>query len=203
MSGKPVFKPYDQNQRRIIFGFEDMIPQGHMVRVVSQAVDQIDLSPLLSRYPGGGTSSYHLGMLLKVLFYAYADHIYSSRRIAKASRENIHFLWLTGNTPLDHMTINRFRSERMKGVIEEIFAQVLELLAEQGYVKLEETSWMERKSRRMRENTAGYGEKAQKDTRRGCRKNAESCLKTLMKSTKKKMKSTEIGTWKKRETGRK
>ena len=42
------------------------------------------------------------------------------------------------NTPLDHMTINRFRSERMKGVIEEIFAQVLELLAEQGYVKLEE-----------------------------------------------------------------
>lgn len=138
MSGKPVFKPYDQNQRRIIFGFEDMIPEGHMVRVISQAVDQMDLTRLLSRYPGGGTSSYHPAMLLKVLFYAYADHIYSSRRIAKASRENIHFLWLTGNTPLDHMTINRFRGERMNGIIEEIFAEVLELLATQGYVKLEE-----------------------------------------------------------------
>lgn len=138
MSKKPVFKPYEQNQRRIIFGFDDMIPPSHMVRVISHAVDEMDLTPLLSRYPGGGTSSYHPVMLLKVLFYAYADHIYSSRRIAKASRENIHFLWLTGNTPLDHMTINRFRSERMNGIIEEIFAEVLELLSRQGYVKLEE-----------------------------------------------------------------
>jgi len=76
-------------------------------------------------------------MMLKVLVYAYADKIYSSRQIAKASRENIHFMWLTGNTPLDFMTINRFRSERLAGIMEDIFTEVVKLLLEEGYIKFE------------------------------------------------------------------
>ena len=73
-------------------------------------------------------------MLLKVIVYAYADKIYSSRRIAKATRENINFLWLTGNVHLEHMTVNRFRSERLKGIIEKIFTEVVNLLLKEGYI---------------------------------------------------------------------
>jgi len=76
-------------------------------------------------------------MLLKVVVYAYADKIYSSRRIAKATRENINFLWLTGNVTLDFMTINRFRSERLKGIIDDIFTEVVELLLREQYIKFE------------------------------------------------------------------
>ena len=77
-------------------------------------------------------------MLLKVLVYAYSSKIYSSRRIAKALRENIHFMWLSGEKRPDFRTINDFRGSRMKGVIDEVFAEVLEYLIEAGNVKLEQ-----------------------------------------------------------------
>jgi hypothetical protein len=47
-------------------------------------------------------------------------------------------MWLTGNTPLDFMTINRFRSERLHGIMEEIFTEVVKLLLEEGYIKYED-----------------------------------------------------------------
>ncbi len=76
-------------------------------------------------------------MLTKVLVYAYTQRIYSSRQIAKALRENIHFMWLSARQTPDFRTINRFRSERMKDIVEQVFAAVLELLIDEGYVKFE------------------------------------------------------------------
>jgi transposase len=114
-----------------------LIEAGHLVRVVNTAIDQLDLGSLLTRYKGGGTSSYHPQMLLKVLIYAYCSKIYSSRRIAAALRENIHFMWLSGGNRPDFRTINDFRGQRMKGVIDEVFAEVLTYLLEAGYVHLE------------------------------------------------------------------
>jgi len=135
---KPTFKPYTQAQPSLIPpSWDELIPAGHQVRVVNRAVEQIDLAPLLRKYKGGGTSSYHPGMMLKVLVYAYTQRIYSSRQIAKALRENVNFMWLSGGNRPDFRTINEFRGEKMKGVIEEVFASVLELLVEEGYVKLE------------------------------------------------------------------
>jgi transposase len=117
---------------------EEMIPADHLVRVVNEAIEQIDLSMLMARYKGGGTSSYHPKMMLKVLVYAYTQRIYSSRQIAKALRENVYFMWISGQNRPDFRTVNRFRGEVMKGIIQEVFAAVLELLIEAGYVKLEE-----------------------------------------------------------------
>ena len=77
---------------------EEEIPQSHMVRKVSEAVETIDLWPVYNQYKGGGTSSYHPKMMLKVLIYAYSEQIYSSRKIAKALRENIYFMWLSEKT---------------------------------------------------------------------------------------------------------
>jgi len=134
----PVFKPYTMAQASLIPpSWEELIPADHIVRVVNRAIERINLEPLLRKYKGGGTSSYHPAMLLKVLVYAYTQRIYSSRQIAKAIRENVNFLWLSGGNQPDFRTINSFRGEKMKGVIEEVFTLVLELLVEEGYVKLE------------------------------------------------------------------
>ena len=46
-------------------------------------------------------------------------------------------MWLTGNVQLDFMTINRFRSERLKGIIDDIFAGVVNLLLREEYIKFE------------------------------------------------------------------
>jgi transposase len=134
----PNFKEYTQGQVVLLpTDLEGQISPKHLVRVVNTAIEKMDLSALLAQYKGGGTSSYHPKMMLKVLIYAYTQQLYSSRKIAKALRENIYFMWLSGNQQPDFRTINRFRSVVVKDVIEDIFTSVLELLIEEGYVKLE------------------------------------------------------------------
>ncbi|PKL46343.1 MAG: transposase, partial [Nitrospira bacterium HGW-Nitrospira-1] len=135
---KPVFKPYVMNQAALLpASYEELIPEKHLVRIVNEAVENIDLTPLVSKYKGGGTSSYHPKMLLKVLVYAYVEKTYASRRIAKALRENIHYMWISGGSRPDFRTLNNFRSSRMKEVIEDLFSAVVEYLMASGHVKLE------------------------------------------------------------------
>ncbi|WNS41934.1 transposase [Paenibacillus sp. MMS20-IR301] len=76
-------------------------------------------------------------MLAKVIIYAYTQRIYSSRQMAKAVRENIPFMWLTGRQRPDFRTLNRFRSQRMKSVLETVFTAVLQFLADEKYIFLE------------------------------------------------------------------
>lgn len=45
---------------------------------------------------------------------------YSYRKIILAIRENINFMWLTGMTIVDHNTVNRFRSHKLKDSYKEV-----------------------------------------------------------------------------------
>ena len=84
---KIVFKELTSNQN-VLFpvSLSEKIAPNHPVRVVNSVVDALDISCLLWAYKGGGTSSYHPRMMLKVLFYAYLTNIYSCRKIEKALR---------------------------------------------------------------------------------------------------------------------
>lgn len=134
-----TFKPYAQHQGMLFLpSFEDLIPKDHIVRLVSRAIDGMQLDSLLNAYEGGGASNYHPKLLLKVLVYGYVDRQYSSRRLEKATRENINFMWLTGLQSPDHNTINRFRKGQLKDTVKDVFAAVLLLLLEEGMVRLED-----------------------------------------------------------------
>jgi len=134
----PVFKEYNQDQMWLFPpSLDELVPRNHVVRTINAAMDSMDLSRVFKSYKGGGTSSYHPLMMLKVLIYAYTQKIYTSRRIAKAIRENIHFMWLAGNNRPDFRTINRFRSTILRENIGWVFAAVIELLIEKGLIKFE------------------------------------------------------------------
>jgi len=136
---KPVFKAYNQNQAWLIPpSLDDLIDINHPVRVVSEVIDSIDIDMLIKKYKGGGASSYHPRMLLKVLVYSYLNNIYSSRKMEAAVKENIHFMWLSGMTKPDHHTLNRFRSERLRNILREVFSQIVLLLVDSGHVNLKE-----------------------------------------------------------------
>jgi transposase len=136
---KPVYKEYTMGQIFLLpVDLNDMIPTNHLVRVINEFVERMDLEPLEAKYKGGGTSSYHPKMMLKVYLYAYTQKIFSSRRIAKAMREDIPFIWLSGNNRPDFRTINYFRGHILKDLIEKIFVSLLVLLVEEGYIKLED-----------------------------------------------------------------
>ena len=136
---KPLFKAYTQTQ---VFLFppslEDMIAANHPVRVVNEVIDQVDIDIIIKKYKGGGTTSYHPRMLLKVLVYGYLNNVYSSRRIESSIKENIYFMWLAGMSQPDHRTINRFRSERLRNILKEVFAQIVLLLSDKGHISLKE-----------------------------------------------------------------
>jgi len=134
-----AFKAYHQHQAMLIPpSLDELIAKDHPVRVVNQVLDKIDIEPLLKKYKGGGSSSFHPRMLLKVLVYSYINNIYSSRRIEAALKENIHFMWLSGMSTPDHNTINRFRSDRLKEVLRQVFTQVVLLLSEEGLLNIKE-----------------------------------------------------------------
>jgi transposase len=54
------FKEYAQNQVMLIPPtLDEMIEVNHPVRIVNQVIDRIDIDPLIAKFKGGGTSSYH------------------------------------------------------------------------------------------------------------------------------------------------
>ena len=137
-SSKITFKDYHQKQVFLLPpSFDDLIPQNHLVRTVNETIDQLNIDPLLKSYKGGGASAYHPKMMIKVLNYAYLNRIYTSRKIAKALREDVNFMWLSGMNRPDYRTLNIFRSSRLKPVIDEVFASMVLFCQTNGYIKLE------------------------------------------------------------------
>ncbi|NQX49154.1 transposase, partial [Paenibacillus tritici] len=132
-----MYIQYTMDQLCLPMDLEEDIPENHLVRVVNAAVNRLDNAIFDAAYPGGGRDSYHPKMLTKVIIYAYTQRIYSSRQIAKAVRENIPFMWLAGRQRPDFRTLNRFRSQRMRNVLETVFTAVLQFLADENYVSLE------------------------------------------------------------------
>lgn len=133
------FKDYNQQQNWLFPpSIEELIPEDHPVRVVNGVIEQLDLRLLTQEYSKDGKPSYHPKMMLKIMVYAYMDNIYSSRKIEKAMRENINFMWLSGQQVADHNTIARFRSKKLKNIFKDIFTQVVMMLAEEGLVTLKE-----------------------------------------------------------------
>lgn len=132
------FKPYDQDQMMLLPpSLSDMIDKNHPVRIVNEVINEINVDPLLKKYKKEGCPSYHPRMMLKVLVFGYLNNLFSSRRIESAVKENIYFMWLSGMEQPDHNTINRFRSERLKGVIKKVFCEVVQLLANSGHLDLQ------------------------------------------------------------------
>ena len=134
-----VYKEYNQGQRMLLPpSLEELISEKHLVRVIDRVVEEMDLEAIYQSYKGGGTSSYHPKMLIKIIIYAYATQVYSGRQIAKQIRENIPFMWLSGGNQPDFRTINRFRVEKLKGNIQEGFTEVLEYLIGANYIRFEQ-----------------------------------------------------------------
>lgn len=135
---KIVFKNQTGNSPELFpSNIFDKIADNHPVRLIDSVVNSLDISDIIKKYKGGGTSAYHPRMMIKVLFYSYLSNIYSCRKIDKALRENIHFMFISGNSTPDFRTINDFRGKILKDSIKNLFAEVVKMLVEMGYVSLD------------------------------------------------------------------
>lgn len=124
-----MFQQYNQNQDFLLPpSLRDFLWDSHEAVILSEIIDGLNHSSLLSSYATykevKGRPAYHPIMMLKLLFYAYMNQAFSSRNIAKKSRSDIAFMYLSGNQQPNFRSINRFRKERGK-VLEGLFVQIV------------------------------------------------------------------------------
>lgn len=135
---QPIFKPSFVHQNQLFpLNLNDLVPDDHSSRLIDTVVEQLEIPDIIKQYKGGGTSSYHPKMLLKILFYGYLNNTYSCRKLAKAVGENIYFMWLAGGSHPDFRTINNFRSQKLKGSIEKLFRQLVLMMVDLDLISLE------------------------------------------------------------------
>src|SRR5208283_3206609 len=102
------------------------VPEDDLVHFVINAVETMRLSGLRVNERGSGSKQYPPRMMLALLVYCYANGVFGSRRIERASYRDVAVRYLTGDTHPDHDTICEFRRENGK-VVKEAFVEVLRL----------------------------------------------------------------------------
>lgn len=129
------YKDCPQHQYQLLPpSLEELIDPKHLVRVVDKFVSTLSAAIWDQVFPGGGAPSYHPKMMLKIILYAYSCQIYSCRHIAKAVRQDVTFMWLAGMQQPNFNTINRFRSDYFRAILEAVFTELLDFLHQKGYV---------------------------------------------------------------------
>ena len=107
----------------------DWIPADDLGHFVIEAVERVDLGAFKVNHRGTGSAQYHPRMMLALMIYCYANGIFSSRRIERATHCDIGVRFVAANRHPDHDTIARFRRENFAAVSES-FLQVLLLAKE-------------------------------------------------------------------------
>ena len=81
-----TFRPYAPDQMLLLpADLRAWLPEGHLAHHVSDLVDGLDLTAFYAPYAGDGrrNAPYAPRMMVKVLLYAYATGVFSSRGIAR------------------------------------------------------------------------------------------------------------------------
>src|SRR3954464_9104317 len=130
------FVPFSRNQSFLLPpDLKDWLPDDDVVHLIVAAVDR----GAVSAFPGGertrGKPQYHPRLMLALLIYCYANGIFSSRRIERASYRDIGVRFVAANLHPDHDTIAVFRRTNT-AAIEAAFLQVLLLARESGLLRL-------------------------------------------------------------------
>ena len=120
----------------------EWLPEGHLAHHVSDLVDDLDLTAFYALYEGDGrrNAPYEPRMMVKVLLYAYATGVFSSRRVARKLEEDVAFRVLAaGNFP-QHRTLCEFRRRHLED-FQALFVEVVRLAQELGLARLGKMSY--------------------------------------------------------------
>ena len=113
----------------------DWVPDDDMAHFIIAAVERVGLSAFKVNWKGTGKAQYHPRMMLALLIYCYANGIFSSRRIERATFRDVGVRFVAADTHPDHDTIATFRREN-SAAIAEAFVQVLLMGRELGLLKV-------------------------------------------------------------------
>jgi transposase len=127
-----TFVPFDRDQAFLLPpDLKDWLPEDDLAHFIVAAVERVDLSTFKVNAQNGGRAQYHPRMMLALLVYCYANGIFSSRRIERASYRDVGVRFVAANSHPDHDTIAVFRRSN-QAAFEAAFLQVLLMARESG-----------------------------------------------------------------------
>ena len=116
----------------------DWLPEEHLAWFILEVVSELDFSSIeesIQSKDARGQRPYDPQMMIGLLLYAYCTGVYSSRRIERATYEDIAFRVVTGNQQPYFTTVNEFRREHRERFVE-LFVEALKLCRRAGLLKL-------------------------------------------------------------------
>ena len=129
-----TFKKYDIGESFTVqIDLATYLPADHMSKELEKIISDLDITSIESQYSDIGQNAYHPKMLLCIIFYGYTIGIRSGRKLSKACKENIAFLYLSKGHQPGKSVINDFRKLNYQH-FEDLFIQVLEKCIALGLV---------------------------------------------------------------------
>jgi transposase len=116
----------------------EWLPAGHLAYFIIDVVSELDLGAIegsVQAKDPRGTMPYAPAMMVALLLYGYCVGVFSSRKIERATYENVAFRVLAGDHHPHFTRINEFRKQHLV-VLKGFFLQVLKLCQKAGLVKL-------------------------------------------------------------------
>lgn len=139
VGGKKTFRSYDPEQVLLMAPvLSEWVPDGHLAHFVSDLVESgaLDLSAVDAGYvEERGFPPYDPRLMVKMLVYGYAVGVVSSRKLERASYEDVPMRMLCANQHPDHRSIARFRKRHLPA-LGDLFVQTLRLCRQAELVGL-------------------------------------------------------------------
>jgi transposase len=131
-----TYVPFDREQPFLLPpDLKDWLPEDDIAHFIVAAVERVRLGAFHTNARAGGKPQYHPRLMLALLVYCYANGIFSSRRIERATWRDVGVRFIAANTHPDHDTIAAFRRANRQA-FEAAFLQVLLLARESGLLRL-------------------------------------------------------------------
>jgi transposase len=131
-----TYMPFDRDQPFLLPpDVKDWLPEDDIAHFIAAAAERVRLGAFRTNPRAGGKPQYHPRLMLALLIYCYANGVFSSRRIERATYRDIGARFIAANTHPDHDTIAVFRRTN-KGAFEAAFLEVMLLARETGLLKL-------------------------------------------------------------------
>jgi transposase len=162
------YKPVEEGQGYFLEVFpEDQFEDNSIEKVINRFVeDHIELEPFSKKYRNddAGQRAINPRTKLKVIFYAWVNGIKSSREIEMMMRrKHLGYVYLSGNTIIDHSTLCGFIDVFSKEITA-IFSKLLMVLNEMGVIDwgrivIDGTKIPSNASKLMTDDLAGFRKK--------------------------------------------
>lgn len=132
-----VFRAWSPEQAALLPASKrDYLGNAHLSVFLLDLLPTLNLEPILAAYPEDrGQPPYNPRMMTVLLLYAYSQGVMSSRQIERRCREDLAFMYLTGDARPDHDTICAFRRQHLDA-FQRLFLETLRIAEEAGVLKL-------------------------------------------------------------------